>query len=89
MDPYILFHTLVNFVDAEDSTKEESRTYDLKLEIMDATSQMASQNLSPKTYDKYAEDQFTQKIDPNNKVKPQLRKHSNYCHTSNPSISIC
>ena len=81
MEHPIPFHTLVEFVEAEDDTNEKNRTLDLSPVIIKVSSKLEFQNLSVKT--------FTKATDPNNESKPHFRKFCTYCHKSNHSVSNC
>ena len=65
MEPSVPFHTLVKLVHAEGTTKENIRTFDLRLEIDYLISKLESQKVSSETYDPNPEIMFTQTTDPN------------------------
>ena len=86
LEPSILFHTLVKFVDPEDIANDKIRTHDLALEINNITKQLNTQTLEPSSQEQFM---FTQSKDPKNKNKPSYRKYCSYCHRTNHSISAC
>ena len=45
LEPSIPFHTLMNFVDAEDIAKDKIRTHDLALEVKNIAKQLQYQTL--------------------------------------------
>ena len=81
------FHTLVKLSVHEDNKIDKIRTLDLRLEIMNVTSKLKSQNLSVETYDPKPEVLFTQTTDPNIRSTPQFRKYCKCYHESNHSVS--
>ena len=62
IEPSVLFHTLVELVDAEDNTNEKNRSLDVPLEINVVTSISEVQKLSTETYFPNSENIFTQKL---------------------------
>ena len=82
----IPFHTLVNFVDAEDIANDKIRTHDLALEFNNNTKQLHTQTLESSSQEQLM---FTQPKDPNNKNKPADKKYCSYCHRTNHSFSAC
>ena len=77
VEPFILLHTLVKLVDAEDFVKETIHTLDLQLKNDKVNLKHESRNLSHETYDPKPEIIFIPTIDPNNRRKHQFRKYCN------------
>ena len=86
LEPSIPFHSLVNMVDSEDITLEKIKTQELSLEI-NILSNTFQQNTT--IIESPSEPPQVQVMDPNNKSKPQFKKHCSFCHKNNHSVSTC
>ena len=71
-EPFILFHTLVKLVYAEDKANDKIRTYDLTLEIFIITNKLQSQTIEQQP----EQLMFTQSRGPNPEAKSAYK---NYC----------
>ena len=64
LEPSIPFHTLVNFVDADDRANDKTRTHHLTLEVNNITKQLQTQTLNSLLQEQLM---FTQPRDPKKK----------------------
>ena len=70
LEPYILFHTLVKHVDAEDNANDKIRIHDFALEVNNITKHLQTQTLDSSQQEQLM---FTPSRDPNIKNKPAYK----------------
>ena len=86
LKPTTPFHTLVEFVDADDKINDKIHTHDLTLEVNSIKNQLQTRNLDVQQSEQLM---FTQPRDPNKKHEPAYKRYCSNCHKTNHSMSTC
>ena len=77
LKPTTPFHTLVEFVDADDKINDKIHTHDLIFEVNSIKNQLQTRNLDIQQSEQLM---FTQPRDPNKKHEPAYKKYCSNCH---------